>query len=398
MESGKVFSKDYSCFTASDFLGEESFITWVKHRGENRNLDLYWEMICEKYPGLTGEINKAITIVHLLNSQTNYVGGTSQAESWKRVKKGIAITRPLRLMGPARQFFLRYRNTAAVIASVVLLSAALYGGYTLRPTLSAEEAFTTIYSPAGQRTEVTLPDNSKVLLNSKTTLKYSAAFNIDDRKLSLDGEAYFDVRKSHLPFEVRTEAMNIRVLGTAFNVKCYSDEPVVEATLVRGSMIVEKIDHETGTSEEILLKPNQKVVFQKKQIASLDVSEKEKKDSGPQPGETVATKPREAKKLNLIESYDTKKSTGWIDGFLIIDGETLVDLSKKIERRYDVSIVFMSERLKKFKYTGTLREYSLEQLLKAMEATSPISCRVDKQMVYIDENKEEINKYRRLMN
>ena len=91
-------------------------------------------------------------------------------------------------------------------------------------------------------------------------------------------------------------------------------------------------------------------------------------------------------------------STGWVDGLLIVEGESLGDLSKKIERRYDVTIVFMSETLKNFKYTGTLKEYSLEQVMKALEATSPIDYRVDKNMVYIGENREEIDRYMKVMN
>jgi ferric-dicitrate binding protein FerR (iron transport regulator) len=398
MELEKVFSKDYTGFTANDFLAEESFVTWVKHRGENHNLDLYWEMIQEKYPELDVEIENAIRMSKILADYKIYTGGKEPAEAWKSVKKRIVLSGPFNILSLTGQFIIKHRNIAAVIISIVMIAGAALGGYLVRPVSEIKDALTTVYSPAGQRTEITLPDHSKVLLNSKTTLTYSSGFNSINREIYLDGEAYFDVKKGCLPFEVRTEAMNIRVLGTAFNVKCYSDESVFEATLVRGSMIVEKIDPESGIDEEILLKPNQKVVFERGKAVSVAVSGAEAKSEESPAGVVSGKKEREAGKLNLIESYDTKKSTGWIDGLLIIEGETLEDLSKKIERRYDVSIVFMSEKLRKFKYTGTLREYSLEQVLQALEATSPISYRVDKHMVYIGENKEEINKYMKLMN
>jgi len=396
MELEKVFSKDYNGYTANDFLAEESFVTWAKHRGENRNLDLYWEMIGEKYPGLGAEIEKAIKTVKILSSQKTYGSAEDHSEAWKRVHRKIVRTRPLHLINSTGHFFTSHRNIAAAIISVIIIAGAAMGGYLLRPVPQPDEAITTIFSPAGQRTEIILPDNSKVLLNSKTTLKYSAAFNTANREIYLDGEAYFDVKKGHLPFEVRTEAINIRVLGTAFNVKCYSDESIVEATLVRGSMIVEKLDDESGVSEEIKLKPNQKVVFNKKQ-ASTAMADEGKASDRADVIKAPEVKTHQTGTLNLVDSYDTQISTGWTNGLLIVEGETLADLSKKIERRYDVSVVFMSERLKNFKYTGTLKEYSLEQVLKALEATSPIDYKVDKNMVYIGENEEEIDKYMKLM-
>jgi ferric-dicitrate binding protein FerR (iron transport regulator) len=333
----------------------------------------------------------------ILSNQNIYGYNENHNEAWKKVHRSIVRTKPLYLMNSATYFLVKHRGIAAAILSVIVITGAMLGGYLLRPAPQSEEAITTIYSPAGQRTEITLPDNSKVMLNSKTTLKYSAAFNPSNREIFLDGEAYFDVTKGNLPFEVKTEALNIRVLGTAFNVKCYSDESVAEATLVRGSMIVEKLDNESNVSEEIKLKPNQKVVINK--VRESLVAEKEVESPGQaDASKTAEIKVHQAKSINLVDSYDTQKSTGWIDGLLIVEGESLGDLSKKIERRYDVTIVFMSETLKSFKYTGTLKEYSLEQVMKALEATSPIDYRVDKNMVYIGEKREEIDRYMKVMN
>jgi ferric-dicitrate binding protein FerR (iron transport regulator) len=398
MEFEKIFSRDYSGYTAVDLLAEDSFTIWAKHRGENPNLDLYWEMIARKYPGLDAEIEKALKMTQILSDQKVYTIAEDPAEAWRKVHKRIVMTGPVRMLNSTGNFFIRHRNIAAIFFAVILIAGAAGAGYLLRPVAKSGQAFTTIYSPAGQRTEVTLPDNSKVLLNSKTTLKYSAGFNSSNREIYLDGEGYFDVKKGSLPFEVKTEAMNIRVLGTAFNVKCYSDETVVEATLVRGSMIVEKLDTESEVVEEIRLTPNQKVVFNKDQGSSGLTAGEVKAPGKAETGNQTEARTSKEKKLNVIDSYDTQKSTGWINGLLIVEGETLQDLSKKIERRYDVSIVFMSDRLRSFKYTGTLKEYSLEQVLKALEATSPISYKVDKYVVYIGENKEEIDKYMKLMN
>jgi ferric-dicitrate binding protein FerR (iron transport regulator) len=389
------FSKDYADYTAKDFLADERFVRWVRHRGEIRNLDIYWEAVIKNYPELIEEINKAADTARILACQKRFGDDANTHEAWQKVHKQLKWSAPQRVINTGKYYLLKYRNIAAITAVFVLLGGAVAGGYFLRSGSHSDEAYTTIFSPAGQKTEITLPDNSKVWLNSKTTIRYSSGFNHDNREIFLDGEAYFDVKKSRVPFEVKTSAMNLKVLGTAFNVKCYSDDSTVEATLVRGSLKVEKLNNLTGDIEEIFLTPNQKIVFVR-----------EAKESG-QPLNTVEERRDEiiagenlksaVKEVNLIKAYNTEKSTGWIEGVLIIEGESLLELSKKIERRYDVKIIFMNEELKNFKYTGTLKEYSLEQVMRAIEATSPVSYTIDRQMVYIGEDKDEINKYLRLM-
>ncbi|HUW91535.1 MAG TPA: FecR domain-containing protein [Bacteroidales bacterium] len=400
MDTEKLFRKDYSGCTAKEFLADESFVVWIKQGKENMNLDLYWKTVMDQNPDLYEEINKAIEIVKILSSQEVFNNDKMKGEIWKKIQDRISRSKPLQVVSFVKHYILQYQKVAAVLLIVLLLAGAAWSGFFVRSKMIVADGsvFTTIYSPAGQKTEVTLPDKSKVWLNSKTTLRYSSAFNIEDRHVYLDGEAFFDVAKESLPFEVLTAAIHIQVLGTAFNVKCYSDEEIVEATLVRGSMKVEKLNEVTGESEEILLRPNQKVVFARRTASIPEVDEHVTESRPVTVREAESIRLQKVRQVDLIDAYDTEKSTGWKDGLLIIDGETLSDLSKKIERRYDVQFIFLKEELKDFKYTGTLQEYSLEQVLKALEMTSPISYNVDKQIVYIDENKEATSDYMKLTN
>jgi transmembrane sensor len=398
MKKDNLFGKDYSDYTIEDFLADEDFVTWVKEGKENEALNLHWKNILDESTEKSDGIMRAVELVRILSSQEVTNNFDRKQKIWSAIQDRTDESQTVRIINSARQLIVRYRNIAAVFIVAVLLAGAGWAGFSIRSTMikSDENVFTTIYSPAGQKTEVTLPDKSKVWLNSKSSIRYSSTFNIKNRNIYLDGEAFFDVAKKSIPFEVKTSAINIKVLGTAFNVKCYSDEDIVEATLVRGSMKIEKISNATGSSEEILLKPNQKVQFLRERSG---VSGKGKLISGAATVTEAENIPMEqVKQVSLINSYDTEKSTGWKEGLLIIEGESLGTLSKKLERRYDVKFVFTDEELKKFKYSGTLREYSLEQVLNALKMTSPIIYRVDKQMVYIDKNEKANLDFMKLTN
>jgi transmembrane sensor len=388
METEIFFENDYSEYTVRDFLSDEYFIKWVKSEGKNKNLELHFKAVIKHFPEKSAEIKKAVELIKLLSHQETTFNKERKEKVWQTIQGRTVDTAPLKVISISRILIRKHRTIAAILLVAILIAGAGLVGFRIRSwMISADEnVFTTIYSPSGQRTEVTLPDKSKVWLNSKSTIRYSSLFNVKNRDIYLDGEAFFDVAKKSLPFEVKTIAMNIRVLGTAFNVKCYEDENIVEATLVRGSMKIAKINKETGVSEEIILKPNQKVQFMRDNSEMAEIEKLTSEETTVSEAEAIPL--QQVRQISFIKSYDTKKSTAWKDGLLIVDGESLGDLSKKLERRYDVKFVFTDEELKKFKYSGTLREYSLEQVLKALKMTSPISYRVDKQVVYIDKNEK----------
>lgn len=290
----------------------------------------------------------------------------------------------------------------AAVVTIPLLLTGFISGYLLSHDFKSvfnADKLTVIYSAGGQKTLITLPDHSKVWLNAKTTLKYSSNFNQKNRELFLDGEAFFDVAKMKIPFIVHTNTLNLKVLGTAFNVKCYSDDKTVEATLVRGSLKIENLSSVNGVNEEILLKPNQKIVFQKAANGMVPSISDLKDSNGNVTEITIAKKPvLPVKVVGFSNNYDTKISTSWKDGLFIFKSEKLGDLAAKVARTYDVSIVFDSEEIKNYQFTGTLRELSLEQLMNALKMTSPITFTIKEKTVFIKENKEVKGKYKTITN
>lgn len=146
--------------------------------------------------------------------------------------------------------FLKY--AAAIIISIGATLAVLH--YFTREQAAV---MLTASVPAGQRAEIMLPDSSKVWLNSGSVLKYPSDFSGNKRDIFLDGEGYFTVTKDkHKPFTVQTVNGYVTVLGTVFNLKSYSAEPHMEASLISGMV---KAKGKTG--EEVILRPNQKMIW-----------------------------------------------------------------------------------------------------------------------------------------
>jgi len=148
-----------------------------------------------------------------------------------------------------------------------------------------------------------------------------------------------------------------------------------------------------------MLKPNQKIVFQK-EISGLKNAVTNQGISDIQTSDVAIAKKTflPVKIVAFSNNYNTKISTSWKEGLLILKGEKLEDLATKIERRYDVQIIFDNDEIKNFEYSGTLRELSLEQLMNALKMTSPITFTIKEKTVFIKENKEVKGKYQTITN
>ncbi len=278
-----------------------------------------------------------------------------------------------------RHNILRYSAAAAILA-ITVLSTYFIVSYT-QP--AADDTYCEISVPYGGRSSLVLPDGSEIWLNAGSKFKYNRNYDIKSREVYLDGEAYFDVEKSKHPFVVHTSHLDIMVLGTSFNVKSYSEDENIETTLVEGSIRIERKE----SDKPLYLEPRQKLTYNKKssqyqtnQALLEDAVEKEVRKQ-----EVIQeTHPQ----LIAIEAnVNIEEATSWKDGKLIINNEPLEELIKKLERKYDIEFRFDSEKLKKYSYSGTLRDFPLEQVLKALELTSPIKYSIKEKTVFLYYNK-----------
>ncbi|MFC4231958.1 FecR family protein [Parasediminibacterium paludis] len=236
-----------------------------------------------------------------------------------------------------------------------------------------------VSTKSGSRSKVQLPDGSLVWLNSSSKLTYNNDhFGEAIREVTLSGEAFFDVVKNPLkPFIIHTNKMDIKVLGTAFNVKCYAGDKNSETSLIRGSIEVTLKDRQ----EKIMMKPNEKLVVNSedskigKAVLPIDKHEKVV---------TIKSQPIiELSHLTLFPSDNSVVETAWVDNRLVFNNESLEDIAIKMERWYGVSIVITNEKLKKVLLTGILEKETIYQALNAMQLTTPFTYKVDKGIITI---------------
>lgn len=218
----------------------------------------------------------------------------------------------------------------------------------------------------GSRTKILLPDGSSVWLNGDSKLYYDAAFNGKVRKVRLVGEAFFDIVKNpNRPFIVYAGKINIKVLGTAFNVKCYEDDRDIETTLLRGS--IEVTENRSGSTPRILLKPNQKL------IVPIE------------PASVVLPKKEDFKILNLDKKLkeDEHIETSWIYNRIEFRGENFEELARKLERWYDIKIQFEDERVKNIKFNGSFEQETVEEAFNALQKVASFKYKVYGREVFI---------------
>lgn len=223
------------------------------------------------------------------------------------------------------------------------------------PLLSAREISTT----TGSRTSITLPDSTRVWLNAGSHIEYGKLFGTEFREVSLTGEAFFDVAPdaSH-PFIIHTPKLDVRVLGTSFNLKSYPTDKTTEATLIRGSI---EISIRNRPSDKIILKPNEKLVVNNDDslLVRKPASHRELRPESL----VIISKPTyEQRSGTIIE-------TSWVDNKLIFQDEEFSDLARQMERWYGISIHFEDARLENLRFTGIFEKETLRQALDALKLT-----------------------------
>lgn len=234
-----------------------------------------------------------------------------------------------------------------------------------------------VMAKKGARTRMVLPDGTSVWLNSDSRLEYDARFNDSVREVTLEGEAYFDVTKNaRRPFIVHTSGIDIRVLGTAFNVKSYPQEPVIEATLIHGS--IEVLNKKEPKSPKVILRPHEKLVFSKEDHSFAGKTLPDHPQIIAPPAIAVTALPKNIPDTAL-------KETSWVYNKLLFDGDTFRELAIKMERWFNVRLVFKNEKVANYRLRGAFENETVEEALQALQFIVPFTYK-------IRDNEIEINK------
>jgi ferric-dicitrate binding protein FerR (iron transport regulator) len=201
-----------------------------------------------------------------------------------------------------------------------------------------------------------LPDGTTVWLNAGSKLSYNKNYGNNLREVSLTGEAFFDVVKSaKKPFIIHTGKIDIRVLGTAFNVKSYPGEKTIETSLIRGSI---EVTFKDRPAEKVILKPNEKLI-----VANEEIPVALKKQSIRQNKEPIVA----VSHLNYVKSDNSIAETAWIQNKLIFQDKSFKDLATEMERWYGVSIRFDNSQRDTLRFTGSFENETIQQSLDALK-------------------------------
>ncbi len=244
------------------------------------------------------------------------------------MKKGLEIIENQGL----QTSFVNYKFLLLIIASFVVGFVIQF--FSTNIFNRGESELSIISVDRGDQIELNLSDGTKVVLNSGSELQFPKTFsNINSRNVTLKGEGYFEVQKSKKPFIVKTEYGDIVALGTKFNISAYASE-TFEATLIDGSII-----YKTNKVEKVL-----------------------------NPGQQIRVE--ENKRIRLKNIKDTS-FLEWKNGTISFSNEELGSVIKKLERHYDIDIK-LDPDLAKIKFTGEIREESIEEVLTLVDITTPI--------------------------
>ncbi|MBN9384816.1 MAG: FecR family protein [Chitinophagaceae bacterium] len=334
-----------------------------------------WELLAKQYDGqITGEELRELQL--LLQQQDTVPYGELLSEL-----KGLTL-RPFHEDKAAKD-----RSLSAIMQSVreetdiikaprngkrklfgwaaAILAAALVTIFFVQKSKRSTggEPFDRIVTKTGSKTLINLPDSSTVVLNSACQFAYNKDFGVKKREMQLTGEAYFDIHGNpDMPLIVHAGNVIIRVLGTAFNVRAYAEDSFVEATLVRG---VIEVSLKTDPERKILLRPNEKIVIRNKTAETTPPADSGRSKSREEVIRVTQVEP-DPRDSSYIE-------TAWMKEKLVFRKEPFASLARRMERWYQVRIVFADTSQQSLFFTGSFEKETVGEALEALRHSAPFS-------------------------
>jgi ferric-dicitrate binding protein FerR (iron transport regulator) len=247
-----------------------------------------------------------------------------------------------------RKKFMKILTRAAAILMLPVLGFGLYMSFKYQSAkygqASVNQAYNEVFSSVDAITKVTLPDGSNVWLDHNSSLKYPAMFNGNTRSVELRGEGYFEVvHNSKIPFIVKAGEIQIKALGTAFNIMAYPDEDKIETSLINGRVELQRTETNGEVIPLLTMKPTDQAIFQK---SNNEIS---------------------TRTINDDRYYS------WKEGKLVFNKEPIDEVVKKLGRWFNVDIQVKDPELLELTYTGTFVNETLPQVMELITLVSPVS-------------------------
>lgn len=229
-----------------------------------------------------------------------------------------------------------------------------------------------VVTKRGSKSSIKLPDGTIVRLNTDSRLTYLNFTAGKNREVTLIGEAYFDVaHDSSRPFIIHTGKINIKVLGTSFNVRNYPQDKELETSLIKGKI---EVSLESRPEDIITLKPTEKLIIAKEQD-ELATATKVKNSID---NKVVLTS------ITYLRADSLVAETSWLNDKMVFVNQPLNKIAIELERKYAITISFKDEKVKKYRYTGVFENVSLEKVFQLIKYSKNINYKIDDKKIVIE--------------
>ncbi|MEX2592877.1 MAG: FecR domain-containing protein, partial [Anditalea sp.] len=353
-------------YTIEDFVLDPDFRKWVL--SPDASTKSYWEAYLKKNPSKYRDIKLARKL--LLNmARTSYPVNKARIEStWDDIEKTVLKVDedirerrviPLNALSTIKKHEKEYRSYFKYlqfyrIAGILLFAfamaivAGILQPQEPMPIVEAPVIYEEHYAPPGVKSNLTLQDGSKVILNSGSSLRYIKNFEADQRELELIGEAYFEVAKDSLrPFKVRTGSITTKALGTSFNIKAYKNEEL-DISLLTGLV---EIDVKLDYPEKINLVPGE--------VLNINLEKQQFQKRG----------------------FEEEKLMAWTRKVIVFDRTPIAEITRVLENWYGVQIKFTNPPKKDLIVSGRFQDQTLENVLEGLSYSARFEFDINKDQV-----------------
>lgn len=363
-----------------DFILDESFQRFVINK--NPDDTRYWESWISEHPDALASFEESRTIISFI--VTRKVLPKNKAIS-DEVYEKLLLQIEAETKKSERVSQRKHISYYWYAASVVVL-AGLAFLFTLNNNIrtSFVSQNLEVLVPKGQRSQLLLPDGTKVWLNSGTVFKYPTSFLKKGREVYLEGEAFFSVTHNNQPFIVHLkDNLFVKVFGTEFNVKSYAEDRYVETTLIKGMVHFLRKDENDKVVNEIKLQPKEMVKYEKN-LRQMTISKIVPYTATITTAKSFTRSPDKINKVEQVKETEAINeaaiTTAWKDNTLVFQDETLEEISIKMERWFGIPLKIADDDLKRERFTGNfMNQESVYQVLDIINRSEPIQ--------YVKQNK-----------
>ncbi len=259
-------------------------------------------------------------------------------------------------------------NWKWIAASITVLAIGSY--FFLGQQKSSDNRLHTISTQKGSKSRLELPDGTTVWLNAGSTIEYEESFGKTSRSIKLTGEAYFDVvHNSKLPFLIHTAALDVKVLGTVFNVRAYPEEHITEAALVKGSI---EVSFPGRPSDKIILSPNEKVSVKNKQVIQKETTAFNKQPINEDISSSVVVSP-----VSYQHSDSSIAETSWVYNKLVFRNRPFEEIIAEMSRWYGIDFDINNTTLAGKRFTATFQNETVYEALQHLSSSLQFSFSID---------------------